>query len=117
MRGLGAILLILLGHDQYVSGRVHLVDRAFRNIPLDADEEDQLVLSWDVGLAALASETAKTDLLALGIAVLLDVGLGTLEDDTTLLLVGLGCTVSMIRTARYKILMQEIYWLSVPKDG
>lgn len=59
------------------------------NIPLDTDNEDQLGLLGNVegtGLAALAS---KADLLALSIAVLLDVRLGTLEDDTTLFLVGL----------------------------
>lgn len=59
------------------------------NIPLDTDNEDKLVLSWDVVGTILLGETSKTDLLALGIAVLLDVLLSTLEDDTTLLLVGL----------------------------
>jgi hypothetical protein len=64
------------------------------DIPLDTDDKDQLGLLGNVegtGLAALAS---KADLLALCIAVLLDVGLGTLEDDTTLLLVGL-CNISL----------------------
>ena len=87
------------------------------NVPLDTDNEDQLGLILNVEVTLLAGNTGQADLLTLCVAVLLDVGLSTLEDDTTLLLVGLGCTVSMIRTARYKILMQEIYWLSVPKDG
>lgn len=59
------------------------------NIPLDTDNEDKLVLSWNVVGTILLGETSKTDLLALSIAVLLDVLLSTLEDDTTLLLVGL----------------------------
>lgn len=61
----------------------------FRNIPLDTDDEDQLRLSRDVELAALLGDTSQADLLALCIAVLLNVLLSTLEDDATLLLVGL----------------------------
>lgn len=61
----------------------------FGNIPLDTDDEDQLRLSRDVELAALLGDTAQADLLALCIAVLLNVLLSTLEDDATLLLVGL----------------------------
>jgi hypothetical protein len=61
----------------------HLVDT------LDADDEDQLGLSGDVGGVLLLGNTGQTDLLTLAIAVLLDVLLSTLEDDTTLLLVGL----------------------------
>jgi hypothetical protein len=56
---------------------------------LDADNEDQLGLILDVEVTLLAGDTVEADLLALSGAVLLDVGLGTLEDDTTLLLVGL----------------------------
>lgn len=56
---------------------------------LDADQEDQLALSRDVEGAILLGSTSKADLLALSIAVLLDVLLSTLEDDATLLLVGL----------------------------
>lgn len=60
---------------------------------LDADDEHQLALSRDVGRVVLLGGAGKADLLALGIAVLLDVLLSTLEDDATLLLVGLiaGC--------------------------
>lgn len=56
---------------------------------LDADNKDQLRLGWDVERTRLLGDTSKTDLLTLLIAVLLDVLLSTLEDDTTLLLVGL----------------------------
>lgn len=56
---------------------------------LDADDEHQLALSGDVGRVVLLGGAGKADLLALSIAVLLDVLLSTLEDDATLLLVGL----------------------------
>lgn len=56
---------------------------------LDADNEHQLGLGRDVGGVILLGSAVKTDLLTLGIAVLLDVLLSTLEDDATLLLVGL----------------------------
>lgn len=59
------------------------------HIPLDTDDEDQVGLSGDVGGVLLLGDTVETNLLTLGIAVLLDVLLSTLEDDTTLLLVGL----------------------------
>jgi len=55
---------------------------------LDTDNENQFGLSWDVERALLLSDTSKTNLLALSIAVLLDVLLGALEDDFTLLLGG-----------------------------
>ena len=70
-----------------------LVSRHFMttlcSLPLDADDEDQLRLGRDIESSILLGGTRKTNLLALGLAVLLDVGLGTLEDDATLLLVGL----------------------------
>jgi hypothetical protein len=59
------------------------------DLPLDTDNEDQLLLSWDVEGVILLRNTGKTNLLTLCITVLLDVLLGTLEDDTTLLLLGL----------------------------
>lgn len=59
------------------------------NIPLDADNEGKLGLGGDVKGALLLSLARKTDLLALGIAVLLDVLLSTLEDGVALSLVGL----------------------------
>lgn len=56
---------------------------------LDAGHEDEPGLSGDVERALLLGDASEADLLALGIAVLLDVGLGALEDNLTLLLVGL----------------------------
>ena len=56
---------------------------------LDTDNEDKLGLVRDVEVALLTGDTTKADLLTLIIAVLLDVGLGTLEDSSALLLVGL----------------------------
>lgn len=56
---------------------------------LDADDEDQLGLGRDVERAILLGSAGEADLLALGVTVLLDVLLSTLEDDATLLLVGL----------------------------
>ncbi len=56
---------------------------------LDTDNKDKLVLSCNIVRTLLLGEALKTDLLALLVAVLLDVLLSTLEDDTTLLLVGL----------------------------
>lgn len=73
-------LLITLPYNERESGE---------NIPLDTDDEDQLGLSRDVGRVGLLGGAEKTDLLTLGTAVLLNVLLSTLEDDATLLLVGL----------------------------
>jgi hypothetical protein len=56
---------------------------------LDTDDEDQTVLSRDVGGVVSAGSAGETNLLALSIAVLLDVLLSTLEDDLALVL-GLG---------------------------
>jgi hypothetical protein len=56
---------------------------------LDTDNEDELGLTLNEEAALLASNAVEADLLALSGAVLLDVRLGTLEDNTTLLLVGL----------------------------
>lgn len=60
----------------------HLVDT------LDSDDEDQLGLSRDVGRVLRLGNAVKADLLALCVAVLLDVLLSTLEDDAALVLVG-----------------------------
>lgn len=62
------------------------------SLPLDTDNEDQLGLVRDVEVTLLTGNTSKADLLTLIVAVLLDVGLGTLEDSSTLLLVGLWFT-------------------------
>lgn len=69
---------------------VNLVDT------LDADDEGELGLGRDVERALLLGDALKADLLALGIAVLLDVGLSALEDNLTLLLVGLWSRVSSL---------------------
>ena len=62
---------------------------------LDADHEDELGLLLNVESTVLARETGEADLLTLCIAVLLDVGLGALEDSLALLLVGLASKVSL----------------------
>ena len=56
---------------------------------LDADDEEELLLGINVEGTLLLSKAVEADLLALRITVLLDVLLSTLEDDATLLLVGL----------------------------
>jgi len=56
---------------------------------LDTDDKGELGLGRDVERTLLLGGAGEADLLALLVAVLLDVRLGTLEDDTTLLLVGL----------------------------
>lgn len=48
---------------------------------LDTDNKDKLWLVLDVEVSGLLSITGEGDLLTLGIAVLLDVGLSTLEDN------------------------------------
>ena len=53
---------------------------------LDTDDEREARLSWDVVGTFLLGDTRETDLLTLGIAVLLDVRLGALEDLLALLL-------------------------------
>ena len=59
------------------------------HIPFDANNEGELGFSLDVVGALLLAQAGETDLLALCIAVFLDVGLGALEDDATLLLLSL----------------------------
>jgi hypothetical protein len=83
LRGFGAILLIL---DEINVGHKETHNRC---LPLDSHDEDQLGLLIDKEAALLSAHASQPDLLALGIAILFDVGLGTLEDDTTLFLVGL----------------------------
>lgn len=60
--------------------------RAARNVPFDAENEDKLGLGRDVVAAILFAQTSETDLLAFCISVLLDVGFGTFEDDSTFFL-------------------------------
>jgi hypothetical protein len=59
------------------------------NLPLDTDNEDQLVLSRDIERTILFRQTLQTDLLTLLVTVLLNVFLGTLEDDAAFLLLSL----------------------------
>ena len=59
------------------------------HIPLDTDDEDKFGLLLNVECAILSAQSTKSDLLTLCIAILLDVGLGTLEDGLALVLVGL----------------------------
>jgi len=56
---------------------------------LDTDNEDQLILSRDVKGTLLLRKTGQADLLTLLVTVLLDVLLGTLEDNAALLLLSL----------------------------
>jgi hypothetical protein len=58
-------------------------------IPLDTDDESELVLGGDEERVVALSITLCLDDIALGLAVLLGVLLGALEDNGTLLLVGL----------------------------
>lgn len=86
------------------------------HIPLDADDEDQLGLSRDVGRVILLGNAVKADLLALLVAVLLDVLLSTLEDDAALLLVGLNKAVSLsCHMCAEKVMC--IRQVSDPKEG
>jgi hypothetical protein len=59
------------------------------SLPFDTDNEDQLVLSRDIERTILFRQTLQTDLLTLLVTVLLNVFLGTLEDDAALLLLSL----------------------------
>jgi hypothetical protein len=62
---------------------VNLVDT------LDAYDKGHLWLGWDVERTVNLGSSLETDIFALSMTVLLDVRLGTLEDDFTLLLVRL----------------------------
>lgn len=60
-----------------------------RNIPFDANDENEFGLGRYVVAAILLTQACKADLLTLCIAILFDVGFGTLEDDTAFLFSGL----------------------------
>ena len=62
---------------------------------LDTEHEDKLGLVLDVEAAVLSAQTGKSDFLALSIPILLDVALSLLEDDLSLLLVGLQKTCQL----------------------
>lgn len=57
--------------------------------PLDTDDEYQLWLIRDVESSILSAQATKTDLFALSVAIFLGIGLGALENETALFLVGL----------------------------
>jgi hypothetical protein len=59
------------------------------NVPLDADEENELGLGGNVSTVVILGNARETDLLLLCVTVLLDVLLSTLENNNALLLVGL----------------------------
>ena len=96
--------------EDFARLRCDLVDTS------DTQHEDELVLVGYVEGTILLAQTSESDLLALGVAILLDVGLGTLEDDTTLLLVCLHeVTVSLASLNCVGITLCGC--CSVPKDG
>jgi hypothetical protein len=84
---------------------------------LDTDDERELGLSWNIEGTILLRDTSKTDALDLCLAVLLDVLFGTLEDDSTLLLVGLENLKSASLSSRTCSSHKQGDDASVPKDG
>ena len=71
---------------------------------LDAGNEDELGLGRDVVRALGLGDASKTDLLTLVVAVLLDVGLGALED---LLTLGLGLLFMTVSDGSRKAMLIE----------
>lgn len=71
------------------------------SLPFDADDEDEFGLSRDVESAFLFAQTGQADFLALGIAVLLDVGFGALEDHATLFFLNLYKLYFSVKSTRY----------------
>jgi cyanophycinase-like exopeptidase len=66
------------------------VQRMCRSIlPLDSDDEDKLGLLLDIEATLLLAQASESDLLALSVAVFLDISLGPLEDDLAFLFVDL----------------------------
>lgn len=66
-----------------------------KNAPLKSDDEVDLGLSGDVEVTSLLRLSLESDLLLLGVEVLLDVLVGPLEDDLSLGLLGLITNVSL----------------------
>lgn len=66
-----------------------------KNAPLKSDDEVDLRLSGDVEVTSLPRLSLESDLLLLGVEVLLDVLVGPLEDDLSLGLLGLITNVSL----------------------
>ena len=80
LRGLGAMLLILRGGP---SSAPSLFPQD-SNAPLDTHDKVDLGLGRDVEVTLSLRDTLEADLLALLLLVLVDVLLGTLEDDLAL---------------------------------
>jgi len=72
---------------------------------LNTNNKDQFLLGWDVERTILLGQTLKTNLLTLCVAVFLHILLGTLEDDTTLLLLGLLLLLKLGRTLLSRLLL------------
>jgi hypothetical protein len=90
---------------------VNLVDT------LDTNNKGQFGLGINVERSLLLRSTSKSNLLTLCVAVLLDVGLGTLEDGLALLLVGL-LRDNQLMSLRQSS-MESCFNLAIsdPKDG
>lgn len=91
-----------------------------KNPPLDTDNKDQLGLLRNVEATLLAGNASEADLLTLSIAILLDVGLSALENDTTLLLVRLHrlqLAMSLEDATKKMQENQNDQLVSAPKDG
>lgn len=86
-----------------------------KNAPLKSDDEVDLGLSGDVEVTSLPRLSLESDLLLLGVEVLLDVLVGPLEDDLSLGLLGLITNVSL-DTPKTMIKRIEKFG-SAPKDG
>lgn len=107
--GLGAILEILLARQTASLGITK------KNAPLKSDDEVDLGLGGDVEVTSLPRLSLESDLLLLGVEVLLDVLVGPLEDDLSLGLLGLITNVSL-DTPKNMIKRIEKFG-SAPKDG
>lgn len=88
--GLGAILEILWGASE---GESRIQRKT--NAPLKSDDEVDLGLSGDVEVTSLPRLSLESDLLLLGVEVLLDVLVGPLENDLSLGLLSLMTHVSL----------------------
>ena len=63
------------------------------DLPLDAHDEHKLGLAGNIVGAILLAQSRETDLLTLCIAIFLHIGLGTLENDASLLFRSLAITI------------------------
>jgi len=71
---------------------------------LDSDDEDKLGLLLDIEATLLLAQASESDLLALSIAVFLDISLGPLEDDLAFLFVDL-LSLLKVRSALFSGLL------------